>query len=195
MATSISDCVKMVQEVQSAKEPFVFGIGHVLRYSPYNQAVKAVIDSGALGEIVNIQVSCQRTVHRPCADGPAHRACWKPTLRSFIRQRQLGQGSQHFFLTYDQVLPVGVQRLVKNRAILMISDIDILSFYLSGLKPTKVHSFGSLHLFKPAKKPVEARGATRCYECPLIDECAWSAKKIYVDPLSGTEDKERVSVD
>ena len=29
----------------------------VLRYSPYNQAVKAIIDSGALGEIVNIQVS------------------------------------------------------------------------------------------------------------------------------------------
>ena len=27
----------------------------VLRYSPYNQAVKKIIDSGALGEIVNIQ--------------------------------------------------------------------------------------------------------------------------------------------
>lgn len=29
----------------------------VLRYSPYNQAVKKVIDSGVLGEIINIQVS------------------------------------------------------------------------------------------------------------------------------------------
>jgi predicted dehydrogenase len=57
MATSVVDCVNMVQEVQNAKEPLVFGIGHVLRYSPYNQAVKAVIESGALGEIVNIQVS------------------------------------------------------------------------------------------------------------------------------------------
>jgi hypothetical protein len=28
----------------------------VLRYSPYNRAVKQVIDSGALGEIINIQV-------------------------------------------------------------------------------------------------------------------------------------------
>lgn len=27
----------------------------VLRYSPYNRAVKDIIDSGALGEIVNIQ--------------------------------------------------------------------------------------------------------------------------------------------
>jgi len=56
MATSIADCVNMVQEVQTAENKPVFGIGHVLRYSPYNQAVKKVIDSGALGEIVNIQV-------------------------------------------------------------------------------------------------------------------------------------------
>jgi predicted dehydrogenase len=34
----------------------LMGLGLVLRYSPYNQAVKAVIDSGELGEIVNIQV-------------------------------------------------------------------------------------------------------------------------------------------
>ena len=27
----------------------------VLRYSPYNRAVKQVIDSGVLGEIINIQ--------------------------------------------------------------------------------------------------------------------------------------------
>lgn len=54
MATSISDCVNMVKEVQAAGD-LIFGIGHVLRYSPFNKAVKAVIDSGALGEIVNIQ--------------------------------------------------------------------------------------------------------------------------------------------
>lgn len=30
-------------------------LGSVLRYSPYNRAVKDVIDSGALGEIINIQ--------------------------------------------------------------------------------------------------------------------------------------------
>jgi len=60
MATSISDCVKMVREVQDDREEKVFGMGHVLRYSPYNRAVKSIIDSGALGEIINIQVSTPR---------------------------------------------------------------------------------------------------------------------------------------
>lgn len=56
MATSVQDCVKMVKEVELSGAG-IFGIGHVLRYSPYNRAVKEVIDSGVLGEIVNIQVS------------------------------------------------------------------------------------------------------------------------------------------
>jgi len=32
----------------------------VLRYSPYNVAIKDIIESGALGDIVNIQVGCNR---------------------------------------------------------------------------------------------------------------------------------------
>lgn len=59
MATSISDCINMVREIEAGRtdagSPLVFGVGHVLRYSPYNQAIKEVINSGALGEIVNIQ--------------------------------------------------------------------------------------------------------------------------------------------
>jgi hypothetical protein len=64
----------MVKQVEAVDEKKVFGVGHgqslltlypdegtligiVLRYSPYNQAVKKVIDSGVLGEIINIQVS------------------------------------------------------------------------------------------------------------------------------------------
>ena len=71
MATSIDECVDMVKQVQASDEKKIFGVGHgmslyvaavyangaVLRYSPYNRAVKQVIDSGALGEIINIQVS------------------------------------------------------------------------------------------------------------------------------------------
>jgi predicted dehydrogenase len=74
MATTVEDCVKMVKDVKAATG-IIFGIGHgnsllpqhfileevadrgylVLRYSPYNRAVKQVIESGALGEIINIQ--------------------------------------------------------------------------------------------------------------------------------------------
>lgn len=64
-----------------------------------------------------------------------------------------------------------------------ISDIDILSFYLSGLKPLKVHSFGSLSHFKKSKKPIEAGDAISCLDCPYESQCAWSAKKIYLETL------------
>lgn len=72
------------------------------------------------------------------------------------------------------------------------SDIDIVNFYLSGLTPTKVHSFGSLRHFKKSQKPVEAGSAKRCLECPHEQDCVWSAKKIYIDTLQG--DVEKVTI-
>ena len=68
----------------------------------------------------------------------------------------------------------------------MYSDIDILSFYLSGLMPTKVQSFGSIGHFKKSRKPAEASTATNCLDCAYESKCPWSAKKIYIDSL-GTE--------
>lgn len=73
------------------------------------------------------------------------------------------------------------------------SDIDVLSFYLSGLKPSKVQSLGSVGHFKPSKKPKEAGDAKRCQDCAYAKDCVWEAKKIYVDPLSQVEDSQRVS--
>lgn len=45
----------------------------MLRYSPYNRAVKQVIDSGVLGEIINIQVSQSSAAATRCpADTRQH---------------------------------------------------------------------------------------------------------------------------
>lgn len=58
MATSVEDCVNMLRDVtQESMEGKVFAIGHVMRYSPYNVAIKEIIDSGVLGDIVDLQVS------------------------------------------------------------------------------------------------------------------------------------------
>jgi predicted dehydrogenase len=43
----IIDCVK--------KAGVIFGVCHVLRYTPYTKKLKSIIDSGAIGEIVSIQ--------------------------------------------------------------------------------------------------------------------------------------------
>ncbi|KGQ07281.1 Putative oxidoreductase yteT [Beauveria bassiana D1-5] len=157
MATSVADCVK-IRNLAQATAPKVFAMGHVLRYSPYNRAVKDVIDSGALGEIVNIQhiepVGNQHFAH------------------SYVRGNWHKEADSSFAL------------MTKS-----CHDIDIVNFYLDGLKPTKVHSFGSLRHFKKSQKPVEAGSAKRCLECAHEKNCVWSAKKIYIDTLKGNVEK------
>lgn len=53
MAPNEADCQRIVQ---AAKENNVlFGVCHVMRYTHYTQTLKALVDSGAIGEIVSIQ--------------------------------------------------------------------------------------------------------------------------------------------
>ncbi|KAI0796546.1 streptomycin biosynthesis protein StrI [Abortiporus biennis] len=52
MATSLEDCIKMEAAVKKAG--IIFGMGHVLRYSPYNKALTEVVRSGELGQLINI---------------------------------------------------------------------------------------------------------------------------------------------
>lgn len=48
----------MLRDVTSPPmEGKVFAIGHVMRYSPYNVAIRKIIDSGVLGDIVDLQAS------------------------------------------------------------------------------------------------------------------------------------------
>ncbi|RKU47933.1 hypothetical protein DL546_009397 [Coniochaeta pulveracea] len=156
MATSIAECVEMVRKVTAAEQPKVFGIGHVLRYSPYNRAIKEVIDSGALGDIINIQhiepVGNEHFTH------------------SYIRGSWHNETESTFSLMAK-----------------CCHDIDILSFYLSGLMPTKVQSFGSIGHFKKSRKPAEAGSATNCLDCAYEPKCPWSAKKIYIDSLGSDQ--------
>lgn len=57
-------------------------------------------------------------------------------------------------------------------------DFDLLQ-YFAGSKCKAVSSMGSLAYFKRDKAPIES--AERCVECPLMDSCTYSAKKIYID--------------
>ena len=53
MAVTEADCRRVVGAVQEAG--VVFALGHVLRYTAYTRRIKAMIDAGAVGEVVSIQ--------------------------------------------------------------------------------------------------------------------------------------------
>ncbi len=59
-------------------------------------------------------------------------------------------------------------------------DIDIMMWLMGEDAPIKVSSFGSLRQFKPENAPEDS--GTRCLvDCPLVDTCLYSAKRIYLD--------------
>jgi len=150
MATSLDDCIRMHEAVKKAG--IIFGMGHVLRYSPYNKAISEIVHSGSLGELVNI-------VHVEPV-GYYHFA------HSYVRGNWHKESETSFSL------------MTKS-----CHDIDILCHWLSPNTPSRVSSFGSLQHFRKSAKPAGAGDATTCLDCPMEKNCAYSAKKIYLDPL------------
>lgn len=53
MAPDPEGCKEIIDYVKEAG--VIFGVCHVLRYTPYTQKLKQIIDSGAIGDIVSIQ--------------------------------------------------------------------------------------------------------------------------------------------
>ncbi len=53
MAPNPADCKAIVKAVKKAD--IVFGVCHVMRYTRYTQCLKALLDSGRIGEIVSVQ--------------------------------------------------------------------------------------------------------------------------------------------
>ncbi|GJE84491.1 Gfo/Idh/MocA family oxidoreductase [Phanerochaete sordida] len=154
MSTNIDDCIKMEAAVKKAS--IIFGMGHVLRYSPYNTALTEIIRSGELGPLINV-------VHVEPV-GYFHFA------HSYVRGHWAKEEDSCFSL------------MTKS-----CHDIDILCHWLSPSGPSRVSSFGSLRHFRKQSKPAAAGAATSCLECPYEKDCAYSAKKIYLDRVARGE--------
>ena len=59
-------------------------------------------------------------------------------------------------------------------------DIDIMMWMMSETKPVSISSFGGKYQFKPENAPENA--GERCLvDCPLVDTCRYSAKRLYID--------------
>lgn len=59
-------------------------------------------------------------------------------------------------------------------------DMDIMMWLMCKTKPATVSSFGGKFQFKPENAPENA--GERCLvDCPLVDTCRYSAKRLYLD--------------
>ena len=59
-------------------------------------------------------------------------------------------------------------------------DVDIMMWLMSETKPALVSSFGCNKQFRVENAP--ANSGTRCLvDCPLVNECLYSAKRLYID--------------
>jgi len=55
MATTAKDCISLIKEQEKSGKNLA--IGHVLRYAPFFQKIKKIIDSEELGKVLNIDVT------------------------------------------------------------------------------------------------------------------------------------------
>lgn len=59
-------------------------------------------------------------------------------------------------------------------------DLDIMMWMMSETKPSKISSFGGKYQFKPENAPENA-GTICMKDCPLVDSCVYSTKRLYID--------------
>lgn len=59
-------------------------------------------------------------------------------------------------------------------------DLDIMMWMMSETKPTQIFSFGNRFQFKAENAPKEA-GTICMKDCPLVDSCVYSTKRLYID--------------
>ena len=119
---------------------------HVLRYTKFFRALKALIASGKVGDVMNIE-------HTEGV-GNIHQS------HSFVRGNWGNEARSSFMLLQKSC-----------------HDLDILQ-WLIDKKCLRVQSFGKLSYFTEKYAPEGA--AERCMDCPHVDTCAYSAKKLYL---------------
>lgn len=123
---------------------------HVLRYAPFYVAVKKLLLEGEIGDIVSIRTEEKVSYH--------HMAT------AYIRGRWRNKD-----LCGSPILMAKCSH-----------DLDLITWFMSGIAPVRVASFGSLGYFKPENAP-EGSG-TRCLvDCRIERECPYSAYNNYIE--------------
>lgn len=168
LSTSLESCVRMFralkfggEQEEGERKEKVFGICHVLRYSPHNMMLRhLVLDEGVIGDVLSLE--------------HVEPVGWWHFSHSYVRGNWRRE---------DTTAP---SLLTKS-----CHDIDFIMWLLCTQSsnaadptphlPSHITSTGSRKFFRKARKPREAGDATNCLSCAYEPECDYSAKKIYVE--------------
>jgi len=125
-------------------------ICHVLRYSPFYARIRERVQRGEVGQIINIQTTEHVSYH--------HMAV------AFVRGKWNSKERCHSSMLLSKCC----------------HDLDLIAWMKSGIRPSRVASFGSNLQFRVDRAPEGA--GTRCLvDCPIERDCLYSARKHYLD--------------
>ncbi|KAF2645046.1 streptomycin biosynthesis protein StrI [Massarina eburnea CBS 473.64] len=169
MSTRLQSCINIYKALKGASTPVngsmakketIFGICHVLRYSPHNMLLRQlVLEKEVIGDVLSIE--------------HVEPVGWWHFSHSYVRGN------------WRKESKTAPSLLTKS-----CHDIDFLMWLLCSPPPnadagTKPHlpsyltSTGSRKFFRKERKPQAAGSATNCLSCPHEQDCIYSAKKIY----------------
>ncbi len=122
-------------------------ICHVLRYAPFYTEIKKRILNGEIGEIINLQTDEHVSYH--------HMA------NCFVR----GKWNRE---------DVCKSTMLMSKC---CHDLDLISWFMSGVKPVRVNSFGSRSFFCREKAPANS-GEYCLIDCPIEADCQYSNRQL-----------------
>ena len=130
-------------------------ICHVLRYTPFYSAIKERLLNGEIGEIINIQTN--------------EHVSFDHLSSSYVRGK------------WANSKRCGTSMLLAK----CCHDIDLIAWMMGGeVEPEWVSSTGSRFQFREENAPAGS-GSICMKDCPLVDSCVYSTKKLYVDNPTG----------
>ncbi len=119
MATSEDSCRKIVDA--AVENNIIFGVCHVLRYTSYTRAIKKVLESGVIGEIVSMQ-------HLEPV-GYWHHA------HSFVRGHWRNQSESSFMLLAKSCHDIDWMTYIMDAACVSVSSFGNLKHFKKDNKP------------------------------------------------------------
>jgi len=119
MAVTRADCERIAATI--TESGVLLAVAHVLRYTPYMQAMKTLVDAGGIGEIVNIQ-------HLEPI-GHWHFA------HSYVRGKWANEGRATFMLMAKACHDVDIIRYLMNRPCASVSSVGSLQHFRPAKKP------------------------------------------------------------